>query len=300
MNSSYCQGTSPGVRRWFGAALALVGSVAVADTGSASADAPARQVYVALGDSMASGPLVPPATGPLACGRSARNYAHLLAARLKVDAFRDVTCGGARTGDLTAPQQLSVLGAEAGTVPPQFDALSTGTTLVTLTVGGNDAGLVGVAGNCVRLTPFGTRCEDAYVQDGVDQEAVRIDALGPELAAVLDTIRERSPRARVLVTGYGAYLRPGGCWPVVPVLGGDADWLQGSIDRMNRVIAAQSAAHGAEYVDVRTPGKGHDACGAPGVKWIEGFVPTAPAAPLHPNARGERAYARLIGDRIGT
>ncbi|MFI6938575.1 SGNH/GDSL hydrolase family protein [Streptomyces sp. NPDC050418] len=278
---------------------ALAGMTLGVSVAPASADTAAQQVYVALGDSMASAPLVLPTTGPLACGRSTRNYAHLLADRLKVDVFRDVTCSGADTRDMTQPQKLSLLGVDAGTAPPQFDALSADTTLVTLTIGGNDAGLVGVAQNCMQLNPLGDRCKDSYVKDGVDQVAQRIDALGPKLGAVLDTIHQRSPQARVLVTGYGDYIKKGGCWPVVPVLGSDADWLQGSVDRMNGVIAAQSAAHGAEYVDVRTPSKGHDACQAPGVKWLEGFVPTNLAAPLHPNALGEQAYAGFIAARIG-
>ncbi|WP_405783860.1 SGNH/GDSL hydrolase family protein [Streptomyces sp. NBC_00859] len=279
------------------AVSATAGTPASAAAGGAGATG--RQVYVALGDSMAAGPFVPRGTGPVACGRSTGNYPHRLAARLGAAVFRDVTCSGAETGDMTAPQRLSVLGLDAGTVPPQVDALSTATTLVTLTIGGNDAGLVGVAGGCVRLSPVGGYCRDTYLRDGVDQEAARIDGLGPRLAAVLDIIHRRSPAALVLVTGYGDYLRAGGCWPAVPLLGSDADWFQGSIDRMNSVISAASAAHGAEYVDVRTPSGGHDACRSPRAKWVEGFVPTAPAAPLHPNARGEQAYADVIHSRMG-
>ncbi|MFE2377391.1 SGNH/GDSL hydrolase family protein [Streptomyces sp. NPDC059398] len=306
MNSARRTGTCRGVRRLIGAVLAaaaLTASATAAGLTSAAADAggparPARQVYVALGDSMAAGPFVPRGTGPVACGRSTRNYPHRLAALIRADVFRDVTCSGARTGDMTAPQRLSVLGTDAGTAPPQIDALSPGTTLVTLTVGGNDAGLVGVAGSCVRLSALGGHCQDTYVRDGVDEEAARIDSLGPKLATVLDAVHRRSPAARVLVTGYGDYLRAGGCWPAVPLLSSDADWFQAGIDRMNRVIAAVSAAHGAEYVDVRTPSKGHDACRAPHAKWVEGFLPTAAAAPLHPNARGERAYADVIHARM--
>jgi hypothetical protein len=78
----------------------------------------------------------------------------------------------------------------------------------------------------------------------------------------------------------------------------DANWLQGLVDRLNGVIRAQSLANGAEYVDLRTPSAGHDACRSTSAKWIEGFVPTNVAAPLHPNARGEAAYAQIIGDQI--
>src|SRR5690606_35991811 len=71
---------------------------------------------------------------------------------------------------------------------------------------------------------------------------------------------------------------------LAPVAGGRAE---------HRDRAAVTAA-GAEYVDVRTPGEGHDACQSPGEKWIEGYVPTAAAAPLHPNRRGEENYARIV------
>ncbi|MGW0662359.1 SGNH/GDSL hydrolase family protein [Streptodolium elevatio] len=281
------------------AAAALLGLVAGTGAASASAaSAQARQVYVALGDSMASGPLIPNITGPVACGRSTNNYAHELAASLGVDELRDVTCSGADTKDMTQPQSLSLLGVDMGTAPPQFDALSADTTLVTLTIGGNDAGLVGIAEDCVQLNPFGATCKSRYTAGGVDQVAARVDSVGPKLAAVLDGIHAKSPNARVVVTGYGLYIKPGGCWPVQPVLPTDADYLQANVDRLNSVIATQSAAHGAEYVDVRTPSAGHDICRSASTRWIEGFVPTNLAAPLHPNQRGEENYALIIKDAI--
>ncbi|KRV50172.1 hydrolase [Wenjunlia vitaminophila] len=302
MHSPHSKKTSTGRRRLAGAALgvaALAGTVVGAASSPATAEAADRQVYVALGDSMASAPLVTPITGPIACGRSERNYAHLLAAQLQVDEFRDVTCSGADTKDMTEPQKLSLAGVDMGTAPPQFDALSSDTTLVTLTIGGNDAGLVGVAQDCMELNPFASPCKNDFVKDGVDTIAQRVDASGPKIGAVLDGIHQRAPQARVLVTGYGEYIKPGGCWPSVPVLGKDADWLQSLVDRMNGVIATQAAAHGAEYVDVRTPSKGHDACQSSDVRWVEGYVPENLAAPLHPNALGEASYARIIGNRIG-
>jgi lysophospholipase L1-like esterase len=266
--------------------------------GSAPAGAADRQVYVALGDSMASGPLIPDITGPVACGRSTNNYAHVLAARFAVDTFRDVTCSGADTGDMTSPQKLSLAGVDMGTAPAQFDALSADTTLVTLTIGGNDVGLVGVAQGCATLNPFATPCRDTWTAGGVDQIAQRIDAFAPKLGAVLAGIHARAPLARVVVTGYGLYIKPNGCWPYQPVLGVDANYLQDSVNRLNSTVAAQAAAHGAEYVDVAGPSVGHDSCQAPGAKWVEGYVPTDLAAPLHPNKRGEANYGRIIGDQI--
>nr|WSW69833.1 SGNH/GDSL hydrolase family protein [Streptomyces sp. NBC_00995] len=278
------------------AALALAGlGLATGASGAAAADDTTS--YVALGDSMASGPLIPDITGPVACGRSTHNYAHELAASIGAS-LRDVTCSGAKSKHMTEKQALSLLDIPMGSAAPQFDALRPDTDLVTLTIGGNDAGLVGIAQDCMQLDPTATPCKEKLTEGGVDQVAQRIAEFAPRLASVLDGIHQRSPQARVIVTGYGLYIKPGGCWPLQPVLPVDADFLQGSVDRMNAVIAEQSAAHGAEYVDVATPSKGHDACQAPSDKWVEGYVPTAAAAPLHPNRQGEAAYARIIGAHL--
>jgi lysophospholipase L1-like esterase len=286
-----------GVRRILigalGAAAAVTATIALAAP-PASAATPK---YVALGDSMASGPLIPNITGNVGCGRSTHNYAHELAAQLGAE-LHDVTCSGAETKHMTESQSLSVAGVSTGTAPPQFDALSADTTLVTLTIGGNDAGLVGIAEDCVNIDPTATPCKERYTEGGVDQVAQRVDAAGPRIAAVLDGIHQRSPKARVLVTGYGLYVKPGGCWPLQPVLPADADYLQGNVHRLNGVIAAQARAHNAEYVDVETPSAGHDACQSATTKWVEGYVPVNPAAPLHPNQRGEANYARIIADRL--
>jgi lysophospholipase L1-like esterase len=288
---------TPAGRRLFAGALsavALMGSL----LGVAAPAKAGTGVYVALGDSMPSGPLIPEVTGPLACGRSTHNYPHELAERLDVGTLRDVTCSGASTKHMTQPQTISVLDISSQTVPPQLDALSADTTLVTLTIGGNDAGLVGVAEDCVRLNPNATPCKDEYTAGGVDRVAERIEAFEPELSAVLDEIRRRAPGARLVLTGYGLYIKPGGCWPVQPVLAVDADYLQGGVDHLNSVIERQAAAHGATYVDLVAPSKGHDTCQPPSQRWIEGYVPVNLAAPLHPNRAGEANYARIIADHI--
>ncbi|MQY12332.1 Lipase 2 [Streptomyces sp. RB5] len=282
------------VRRLAGALLTASATVAAVCLGAAPAQAATAGVYVALGDSMASGPLIMDPTGNLACGRSTHNYAHTLQERYGFSTFRDVTCSGADTADMTSPQHLSLLGQDMGYAPAQFDALSADTTLVTLTIGGNDIGLVGIAQECMTLNPFATPCKGEFEAE----VAAKTEALGPKLASVLDGIHARSPQARVLVTGYGEYIRKGGCFPLQPVLPKDSDFLQASVDAMNAKISSTSAAHGATYVDVRTPSAGHDACQAPEKKWVEGYVPTDLAAPLHPNRRGEEAYAGIIAAKL--
>ncbi|MEU8803078.1 SGNH/GDSL hydrolase family protein [Spirillospora sp. NPDC048819] len=270
----------------------MVGAVVLAGAALGVTAAPAQAAaveYVALGDSMASGPLIPDITGPIGCGRSTNNYAHELADKLGAN-LRDVTCSAAKTKHMTEPQSTSVAGVDTGTVPPQLDALSASTTLVTLTIGGNDVGLVGVAEDCINLEPWATPCKGEFE----DEVAQRTAELGPRLSAVLDGIRARSPQAHIVVTGYGLYIKPNGCWPLQPVLPTDANFLQGAVNAMNSVIRQQTTAHGGTYIDLVTPSAGHDACQSGSQRWIEGYVPVNLAAPLHPNARGEAAYADII------
>jgi lysophospholipase L1-like esterase len=273
--------------------LSLFTCVLLASTvGSAGA---AAERYVALGDSAASGPLILPVdlSSP-GCYRSQRNYPKLAAAQLGVPVV-DVTCSGADTGDMTAPQ-----GTDFGDVPPQFDALTADTTLVTLQIGGNDAGLVGLAESCVNLLPppFGTSCADENTAGGGDVYGERVAAVGPRVEAVLDGIHQRAPGARVYVVGYTTYLPQNGCYPRVQVWPRDANYVQAKIDQLNQVLASAAAAHDATYVDIRTPGIGHDVCRSSLVRWVEPFVPGNVAAPLHPNANGMAGMAAVVAAAV--
>lgn len=272
------------------AALALVAALLVPATATA---APDHDDYVALGDSYASGPFIPhQRTDPLGCFRSTRNYASVVAERLGA-ALTDVTCGGATTEDMTAPQDVLF-----GPNPPQLDALGAGTDLVTLTIGGNDIGFADIILTCAQdslLDPFGNPCTRRYTAGGTDGLAARIDALAPKLAAVLQGIEQRAPGARVVVVGYLRILPPShGCWPVVPISAGDVPYLDATQRRLNAVLGAQAAAAGASFVDPYPRSLGRDVCRLPGVKWVEGLVPTAPAFPVHPNAAGMRAVAEMV------
>lgn len=272
----------------------VFGAIVLAGTAvGLAAPAGAAGEYVALGDSMASGPLIPDITGPVGCGRSTHNYAHDMASALGLT-LHDVTCSGAESKHMTTSQSTSVAGVDTGTVPPQFDALTSNTSLVTLTIGGNDVGLVGIAEDCVNLDPTATPCKNEYAS----VVAQRTADFEPKMSAVLDGIRQRSPQARIVVTGYGLYVKQGGCWPTQPVLPTDADFLQGSVNSLNAVIKRQALAHGDTYIDLVTPSAGHDACQSASARWVEGYVPVHLAAPLHPNQNGEAAYASIIGGAI--
>jgi lysophospholipase L1-like esterase len=247
--------------------------------------------YVALGDSYAAGPLIPLQIRPFGCLKSSNNYAHLVAPRLGLE-LRDPTCSGAQTEDMTAPQ-----GVWPRPNPPQLDALAADTELVTLGIGGNDIGFTSLAEDCMSATsPSGPGCRDRYVVGGRDEVSERIAATAPKVAAVLDAIRSRAPRARVLVLNYPAIFphEGGGCWPQLPVAESDVPWLREKQVELNAMLAEQAAAAGAELVDWYAASVGRDACAPPLIRWVEPLIPANAAAPVHPNLGGMVAAARLV------
>jgi len=83
-----------------------------------------------------------------------------------------------------------------------------------------------------------------------------------------------------------------------PMLGPDATYVQAKIDELNAAMAAQAAAHGADYVDLRSSSVGHDACALPGSRWVEGLVPLSDAFPMHPNALSMQNAAKVIAAQL--
>jgi len=268
-------------------ALALFVGAATAATGR----------YVALGDSYTAGPLIPnQSLSPLGCLRSDHNYPHLVQPGLTTATFTDISCSGATTDDMFAAQST-----EIGTNPPQLDALTADTRVVTLGIGGNDIGFSDIVLNCARLNPFDP-CKDDYVHGSTDDISNRIAATAPRVDAVIAAIHTRSPGARVHVVGYPVILPASGfgCWPSVPILPTDVSYLRAKEIELNGMLAARAAADGAFYVDTYTSSVGHDVCRGTGTRWVEGLIPTSPAAPVHPNALGMQNTASVTLGRINT
>jgi lysophospholipase L1-like esterase len=251
--------------------------------------------YVALGDSYTSGPLIPNAVGVRGCLRSDHNYPTLVAAAIEADTFRDASCSGATTANMLAAQDTG-----QGANPPQLDALSPATSVVTLGIGGNDLGFSDIATRCASPLPIGSPCQRQYVVGGRDLLAERIVETGAKVATVLAAIHVRSPRARVFVVGYPAIVPDigPGCWPFLPYSAEDAPYVRTTIEGLNEALEKTASATQAMFVDLNGPTTGHDACQAPGTRWIEPLGPAAPAAPLHPNAAGMAAVAPIIAAAI--
>jgi lysophospholipase L1-like esterase len=261
--------------------------------GTANAATPTGR-YAALGDSYVSGPLIP-AQVDLNCTRSDHNYPALARAAIGATGFADVSCGGATTDDI-----LNAGSGELGiAVPPQVNAVTAATALVSVGIGGNDIGFTDIITTCAQDSlhnPIGSPCKDRYTAGGTDQLQARINATAPKVAAVLQAVHRNAPGARVVVVGYPAILPDTGlgCWPTVPIAYGDVPYLRGTEKSLNAMLADAAASHGASYVDTYTPSIGHDTCKAESTRWVEGLVPESSAAPFHPNAAGERAMAAAL------
>ena len=261
----------------------LVFAVAPATAGAAK--------WVGLGDSFAAGPLIPnQSLSPLGCLRSSKNFARLAAAS-GGHTLTDVSCSGAKTTDMTAPQSTS-----AGTNPPQLNALTLDTGIVSLQIGGNDIGFTEILQNCVTYNPFGKPCQNRYNPGGNDTISARIRETAPKVDAVIDGIRLRSPAARIIVVNYAAILPDTGtgCWPQVPLAYADVPYLRAKQKELNAMLAARAAANQVRFVDDYTASIGRDACRSSGTRWVEPLVPGNAAAPFHPNARGMAGIAPLV------
>jgi lysophospholipase L1-like esterase len=239
--------------------------------------------YAALGDSYAAGPLVPNPLLPLGCLKSSNNYAHLAAPGIGLG-LRDATCSGAKTNHMTEPQNVDPDGPN----PPQLNSLDATTTVVSLTIGGNDIGFSEVAESCVTVNPFSHPCLDKYNSGGVDQLKARIAATAPKVAAVLQGIKARAPSAKIYVLNYPAIFPETGygCWPQMPIGFQDVPYLRATEQRLNSMLATQAAANGATLVNWYGASIGHDACKGSSTRWVEPLVPTNAAAPIHPNKAG--------------
>jgi lysophospholipase L1-like esterase len=265
-----------------------------------------RGSYVALGDSYTAGLGIPEQTGATAgCGQSTSSYPYLVARSLRLD-LTDMSCSSATIADMTAAQPTG-----DGTNPAQLSALSSGTALATVSIGGNDIGLIDIVTKCTELDlvpaliPGGgsstlTPCEDFYTSGGTDQIRQRIQAVTGHLADTLTQIRERAPHARVYVVGYPDLLPAGGdgCGGALGITAGDIAFLNREEVRLNGALEQVARAAGDGYVDTYTPSQGHDACSAPASRWLEPLLTTSAAAPLHPNAAGERGMADAVVEAV--
>lgn len=163
----------------------LLLAVGGALTGAAAAQASptaAATGYVALGDSYSSGVGADSYISSSGdCLRSTKSYPYLWAAAHSPSSFAFTACSGARTGDVLAGQ---------------LGPLNSSTGLVSISIGGNDAGFADVMTTCVLNSDSGCLSRIATAKAYVDS------TLPGQLDSVYSAISAKAPAAHVVVLGY--------------------------------------------------------------------------------------------------
>jgi lysophospholipase L1-like esterase len=259
------------------AAVSIAVLATVVPGAPASAKALPTVDFAALGDSYAAG--VGAGTPLDSCRNTAGAYPRLWTATdASLVRLTTATCSGGKTSDVLA----------AAT------ALTAETDLVSITVGANDLGVTGAFAAC--LDP--DRAADCAAAT-VAIEAALQSTLPSAVGTVLTTVKERAPKAKVVLTGYPQpFSADGDCGtPDIPaevralgnrVMGG-----------LNTVLAAQATLAGIAYVDVEPAFAGHEICAA--APWLVGGEGRADGTMLHPDPAGQtEGYLPLFTRAVGT
>lgn len=235
-------------------------AAAVTGTGIPAQAAPAVH-YVALGDSYASGVGAGDTSG--SCARSPSAYPALWAKAHSPASFTFAACSGATTSDVIK-SQLSSLGAS--------------TTLVSITIGGNDVGFAHIMETCVLEST--SSCESVIAA----AEKYASDTLPGLLDTTLADIRQHAPNAKVVVSDYPDFYDLS-AWLCFGLSGADHQALDNGINDLDGVLQSAAARSGDTFSDVRSEFSGHEICS--GSDWLHAV--TLPiGSSYHPTANGQK------------
>ncbi|MEV6787423.1 SGNH/GDSL hydrolase family protein [Streptomyces sp. NPDC051098] len=249
----------------FSSSLLLGAVLALAGAGQAQADDRALALdYVALGDSYSSGLGAGSYDGASGnCKRSTRAYPKLWAAAHSPSSFAFTACSGARTGDVLSGQ---------------LAPLNSATDLVSITIGGNDAGFSDVMTTCVLQS-------EANCINRINQARSYVNTTLPgQLDSVYTAISSRSPSAQVVVLGYPRFYKLGGnC--LAGLSENERSAINSAADYLNAAIAKRAADHGYDFADVVPAFTGHEICS--GSAWLHSVNWLNIGESYHPTAAGQ-------------
>ncbi|MBW1596205.1 SGNH/GDSL hydrolase family protein [Streptomyces sp. JJ38] len=247
------------------ASVATAVAALAALTGLTGATAAAQEAaavnYVALGDSYSSGVGAGNYEGG-DCKRSTRAYPQLWRSANSPSSFDFTACSGARTNDV---------------INNQLGPLDAATTLVSISIGGNDAGFADAMTTCV------LQGESACLARVEEARAYISQTLPGRLDAAYDAIRAHAPNAHVVVLGYPRmYQLNGSCWFGISERSRAA--INAAADDLHDVTSKRAADHGFTYGDVRGAFTGHEICS--GDAWLHSTTwPISDS--YHPTAEGQ-------------
>ena len=175
------------------------------------------------------------------CHRSSLAFGRLYAAS-KGNVAVHTACSGATIDNITTTGQNGE--------SPQIARVSSNANLVTVTIGGNDAGFASVLTRC--LNPLSGSCEDYYTQGDANDEDNLIDSLEPKLAAAYTAIKNKAPYARVVALTYPSIFKPGTtCSGIANVPVSDVQWLNHETFHLDNAIVRAAQDAGIKVVDER-------------------------------------------------
>jgi lysophospholipase L1-like esterase len=227
------------------------------------------QTYAALGDSYSSGVGTNSYTVNSACKRSVYAYPYLYAQTHPGTSLSFVACSGAKTSDLLATQ---------------LQAVTSATTLVTMTIGGNDIGFANLIYQCTLAD-----CSAA-----LDSTRTNIESrLGASLDNVYNTVKSRAAfGATIIVLGYPKVFSSVGCFGTLGISSTERTKANALADALNGVIAKHAGDRGVTY---STAGvfTGHAVCSSS--PWLNGLNLFNTGESYHPNRSGHSAgYLPLV------
>jgi lysophospholipase L1-like esterase len=255
--------------------MAAVWSVSASTTaGAAAVQVPAGSKYVAIGSSYAAGQSIATQIG--VCGRSTNNYPHLVAKALHLK-LTDVTCGAAVTANaINTPQ---------GDQPPQVDAVTKSTKLVTITMGGND----------VQYSPTALACGADSAACLTAQSPMQLNsefaALPGALTTLIEMVRSRAPETKIVFVPYVRIVPTVTC-PALNFSPAAANYVGRIGMRLEKVFVDVVKKTGVLMADPYAAGSGHGPC-AGSQAWIAGHQ-AINGFPYHPTAAGHVAMAHLV------
>ncbi|GHJ06582.1 lipase 1 [Micromonospora humidisoli] len=245
-------------------AVSLAASIGVTLGAAVPVQAAPTDRYVALGDSYASGVGAGSYTSESgSCQRSTNAYPALYNTNIKPASYKSVACSGATTTDV---------------VNSQLSALSSTTTLVSVTIGGNDVGFTSIMSTCVLQGE--TQCI-AAVQAAENKARAELPA---KLATVYNGIRSRAPSARVVVVGYPVFYQLGTV--CVGLSANSRTKINEGINLIDDITRTAATSAGFTFADVRSIFVGHQLCSY-GEKWLHALNFANLGVSYHPTAAGQ-------------
>jgi lysophospholipase L1-like esterase len=240
--------------------LTLGLAAAITGTGTPASAAPSVR-YVALGDSYSSGVGAGDENG--SCDQSPNAYGPLWASANSPVSFTFAACSSATTSSV---------------ISSQLSSLSASTTLVSITIGGNDVGFSSIMETCILEST--SACEGAVSR----AEQYASTTLPGNLSALFADIKADAPNAKVVVLDYPDFYDLS-----VPVCLGlssaDHQALDSGINDLDGVIQTAADNAGFYFADVRTQFSGHELCDSAG--WLNSVEIFDIHTSYHPTATGQ-------------